>query len=164
MHVFVDRMRSQKGGNHIKNLAIFLLCFTISLGGGYLFFGGKAEVPSTSPQTQSQPASPQQEVKSVDAQAASTSTASAPKEGEVFTKLGCISCHSVKNLEVKGGAVGPDLSHAYKEVEGKHGVKIEEFLKKPTSAVMSGVIGGKPLSDEERKAVLEALKKASEKN
>jgi hypothetical protein len=48
-------------------------------------------------------------------------------------------------------------------VEGKHGKPIEEFLKAPTSAVMSGVIGKNPLSDEERKQVLELLKQASEK-
>jgi hypothetical protein len=54
-------------------------------------------------------------------------------------------------------------TQAYANVEGKHGKPIEEFLKAPTSAVMSGVIGKNPLSDEERKQVLDLLKQASEK-
>lgn len=144
-----------------KNLAIFFLCFVIAFGGGYLVFGGNSNGDNAA--TKSQEASPQQETKTADTPAAATTTASVSKEGEVFSQLGCITCHSVKNLGVSGGATGPDLSKAFTEVEGKHGVKIEDFLKKPTSAVMSGVIGGKPLTDEERKAVLDALKAASEK-
>ncbi len=85
------------------------------------------------------------------------------EEGRVFIQSGCISCHSVSALNLQGGATGPDLSQAYKNVEGKHGVPIEEFLKNPTSAVMSGVIGGNPLTDDERAAIIEALKAASEK-
>jgi len=48
------------------------------------------------------------------------------------------------------------------EVKDKHGKPIEEFLKQPDSAVMSGVIGKNPLTDDERKQVLEMLQKASE--
>jgi hypothetical protein len=40
---------------------------------------------------------------------------------------------------------------------------IEEFLKKPNSAVMTGVLGSNPLTDDQRKQVLDILKKASEK-
>ncbi|MGC5328802.1 cytochrome C [Brevibacillus sp. SYSU BS000544] len=147
-----------------KNLAIFFLCFVIAFGGGYLIFGGGSKEEASS--NPSQQTAPKQETKTeapAATEAATATTASVPAEGEVFSKLGCITCHSVKNLGVSGGATGPDLSKAFTEVEGKHGVKIEEFLKKPTSAVMSGVIGGKPLTDEERKAVLDALKAASEK-
>lgn len=140
-----------------KNLAIFLLCFAISFGGGYLAFGGQSD-GGIAPE-QGQQTAPQQETQKDEAAVA----ASVPKEGEVFANVGCISCHSVGALGVKGGATGPDLSNAYAQVEGKHGVPIEQFLKKPTSAVMSGVIGGKPLTDEELTAVLNALKLASEK-
>ncbi|MFT9846788.1 hypothetical protein [Aneurinibacillus sp. REN35] len=56
-----------------------------------------------------------------------------------------------------------DLSKAYTTVLDKHGVSIDEFLKKPTSAVMSGVIGKSPLKEDERKAIIAALKTASEK-
>ncbi len=83
--------------------------------------------------------------------------------GEIFQKRGCLACHSVSSLNLEGGATGPDLSDAYTTVEGKHGKPIGEFLKEPTSAVMSGVIGGQPLTEEEHAAVLEALKAASEK-
>ena len=54
---------------------------------------------------------------------------------------GCIACHAVSALEVQGGVTGPDLSNSYVNVPDKHGVPIDEFLKEPTTAVMSGVIG-----------------------
>lgn len=82
----------------------------------------------------------------------------------ILSKRGCLGCHSVAALNLKGGQVGPDLSHAYAEVQGKHGMPIEDFLKKPNSAVMSGVLGNNPLTDDQRKQVLDLLKKASETN
>lgn len=63
---------------------------------------------------------------------------------------------------MQGGATGPDLSQSYNNVEGKHGKPLDEFLKAPTSAVMSSVIQGNPLSDEQRMQIVEALKKAAE--
>lgn len=141
-----------------KNLAIFFLCFAVSFGGGYLAFGGQSN-GGISPE-QGQQTAPQKETRKDEA---AVVAASVPSEGEAFANVGCISCHSVGALDVKGGATGPDLSNAYTQVEGKHGVPIEQFLKKPTSAVMSSVIGGKPLTDEELTAVLNALKLASEK-
>ena len=89
------------------------------------------------------------------------STASAGDN--ILQQKGCISCHSVGNLNLQGGATGPDLSQAFNNVEGKHGKPINEFLKEPTSAVMSSVIAGSPLSDEEINEVVEVLKQASEK-
>ncbi|MBB6445513.1 c-type cytochrome [Bacillus benzoevorans] len=99
------------------------------------------------------------------ADAAKTEQATATASGEdtIFQKKGCLSCHSISKLDLAGGATGPDLSQAYVNVEGKHGKPINEFLKQPTSAVMSGVIGGNPLTDEEINEVVEMLKQASEK-
>lgn len=85
------------------------------------------------------------------------------KAGQVFEQKGCVSCHSISKLNVKGGSTGPDLSDAYKTVDGKHGKSVDEFLKKPSSAVMSGVIKDNPLTDKERKDIVDALKEASEK-
>lgn len=87
----------------------------------------------------------------------------ASTEDSILQQKGCLGCHAVSKLDLAGGATGPDLSQAYVNVEGKHGKPINEFLKEPTSAVMSGVISGNPLSDEEINEVVELLKQASEK-
>lgn len=92
-----------------------------------------------------------------------TEKTTASDAGQIFEKKGCVSCHSISKLNVKGGATGPDLSTAYKTVDGKHGKPVDEFLKKPSSAVMSGVIKDNPLTDKERKDIVNALKEASEK-
>ena len=84
-------------------------------------------------------------------------------EANILNSKGCLGCHAVDKLGLEGGATGPDLSKAFTEVEGKHGKSLDEFLKEPTSAVMSSVIGGSPLTDEERTQVLDMLKQASEK-
>jgi cytochrome c551/c552 len=91
----------------------------------------------------------------------SATTVSANQDN-IIAKRGCIQCHSVGSLNIEGGQVGPDLSQAYTTVESKHGKPIEEFLKKPTSAVMSGVLGKDPLTDDQLQQVLDLLKKASE--
>lgn len=75
----------------------------------------------------------------------------------------CLSCHSISSLGAEGGNTGPDLSNAFSTVEGKHGKSLDEFLKEPTSAVMSTVIGDNPLSDEDRENIVNALKAADEK-
>ncbi|EKN68156.1 cytochrome C [Schinkia azotoformans] len=139
-----------------KNVAIFLICFAIAFGGGYLFFkNNQASEPAQNGEQTDQAAKD----KAIDQQQGDASD----NEGRILVQRGCISCHSVSALNIQGGATGPDLSQAYVNVEGKHGVPIEEFLKKPTSAVMAGVLGDKPLTEDELKAVLEALKTASEK-
>ncbi|MGD8190510.1 cytochrome C [Brevibacillus ginsengisoli] len=153
-----------------KNVLIFLLSFIIAFGGGYAFYHSKQqpkEVASESTTAQAPapaptPADSGKAEAPAPAKTTDSATAAAP-EGEIFTKRGCVSCHSVSALNIHAGQVGPDLSQAYVEAEGKHGMKLEEFLKKPNSAVMSGVLSSKPLTDEERKAVLDALKIASEK-
>ncbi|MBP1932451.1 c-type cytochrome [Ammoniphilus resinae] len=141
-----------------KNLIIFFVSFAVALGGGYLFYQ-TGDQQSTAAGKSSPAASDSEQKEVVSAQPASASSG----EGEIFVQRGCSACHAVSSLGVQGGATGPDLSKAYTNVPDKHGVPIEEFLKKPTSAVMSGVIGGNPLTDDEMKAILDALKIASEK-
>ncbi|WP_458415131.1 cytochrome C [Schinkia sp. CFF1] len=139
-----------------KSIAIFLICFLIAFGAGYFIYKG-----NQAPETAQNPEKTDQVAKN---DAIKEQQGEAPdNEGRIFIQRGCVTCHSVSALNVQGGATGPDLSQAYVNVEGKHGVPIEEFLKKPTSAVMSGVLGSKPLTDDELKAVLAALKAASEK-
>jgi cytochrome c551/c552 len=145
-----------------KAIISFVICALLGFGLGYLVFGvimGDSEKQPQMAQTETkEPATANEE--STDSKEATTVTA---KEDNILNKKGCLGCHSVEALNIKGGAVGPDLSQAFANVEGKHGKPIEEFLKAPTSAVMSGVIGKNPLTDEERKQVLELLKQASEK-
>ncbi|SMQ58587.1 hypothetical protein SAMN05444673_0044 [Bacillus sp. OV166] len=142
-----------------KAIISFVVCALLGFGLGYLVFGvimGDSEKQPQVAQTETAAA------KEESTDAKETTTVSA-NEDNILNKKGCLGCHSVEALNIKGGAVGPDLSQAFTNVEGKHGKPIEEFLKAPTSAVMSGVIGKNPLSDEERKQVLELLKQASEK-
>ncbi|MEH7480746.1 cytochrome C [Neobacillus drentensis] len=145
-----------------KAIISFVVCALLGFGLGYLVFGvimGDSEKQPQVAQTETTETAAAKE-ESTDAKEATTVSAN---EDNILNKKGCLGCHSVEALNIKGGAVGPDLSQAFTNVEGKHGKPIEEFLKAPTSAVMSGVIGKNPLSDEERKQVLELLKQASEK-
>ena len=148
-----------------KAILSFVISALIGLGIGYILYdllGGTGNTPQE----------PVAAAPSSSASTAATSDQSANKQDttktvsadqdNIIAKRGCIQCHSVGSLNIKGGQVGPDLSQAYTTVEGKHGKPIEEFLKQPTSAVMSGVIGKNPLTDDQRKQVLELLKKASE--
>lgn len=146
-----------------KPVVHFIISALIGLGIGYVAFdlipandGQEKDVAVTE---ESKPAETAKE----DAEPAETETTAAAGEENILQSRGCLGCHSVEALNLKGGATGPDLSQAYKNVEGKHGKPVAEFLKKPTSAVMSGVIGGNPLSEEEINQVVSILKEASEK-
>ncbi|MGG1675811.1 cytochrome C [Neobacillus sp. NRS-1170] len=143
-----------------KAIISFVICALLGFGLGYLVFGvimGDSEKqPQTAQADTKQTTNTTTEAKEEPAKASSAN------EDNILNKKGCLGCHSVEALNLKGGAVGPDLSQAFVNVEGKHGKPIEEFLKAPTSAVMSGVIGKNPLTDDERKQVLDLLKQASE--
>lgn len=145
-----------------KAIISFAISLIIGFGLGYLVFGvlmGDSDKTAQVAQTEeTQEPSRTEEQK----EEAKTETASVDANN-ILNSKGCLGCHAVDKLGLKGGATGPDLSKAFTEVEGKHGKPIEEFLKEPTSAVMSSVIGGNPLTDEERTQVLDMLKQASEK-
>ncbi|WNF22899.1 cytochrome C [Mesobacillus jeotgali] len=146
-----------------KPIIHFIISAVLGLGIGYIAFdvipasdGQEKEVTAVNePSSSEAPAKEEKE-------SADTTSAAAGEENILQTK-GCLGCHSVEALNLTGGATGPDLSDAFTNVEGKHGKPVEEFLKEPTSAVMSGVIGGNPLTEEEIKQVVEILKEASEK-
>lgn len=150
----------------MKNPIIqFILCAFIGLGLGYVVFdvviadgGNNKEVASSAETAKNSTEATKEEQKATKTEA----TATASGEENILQSKGCIGCHAVKGLNLDGGATGPDLSQAYNNVEGKHGKPIQEFLKEPTSAVMSSVIGGNPLTDDEIAQIVEQLKKASE--
>lgn len=140
-----------------KAIISFVIFALLGFGLGYLVFGvimGDSSKQPQVAQTETNDTTTTKEEKP-----AATSSAN---EDNILNQKGCLGCHSVEALNIKGGAVGPDLSQAFVNVEGKHGKPIEEFLKQPTSAVMSGVISKSPLTDDERKQVLDLLKQASE--
>ncbi|MFK9091632.1 cytochrome C [Bacillus salipaludis] len=141
----------------------FVISALLGFGIGYLVFdvmtGDSGKEPQVA-QTKTKDSDQATDEKKDSKEAAATT--SSVSEDNILNKRGCLGCHSVEALNLKGGVTGPDLSKAFENVEGKHGKPIEEFLKEPTSAVMSGVIGGNPLTDDERQQVLDLLKQASE--
>ncbi|WP_442597035.1 cytochrome C [Neobacillus sp. D3-1R] len=146
-----------------KAIIQFVISALLGLGLGYIGFeviGGqssndqKVASPDTTQATENEAESENKDTE----EATEVST-----DGGILAAKGCLQCHSVGALNIKGGAVGPDLSQAFNNVEGKHGKPINEFLKQPTSAVMSGVIGGNPLTDDEITQVLDLLKEAASK-
>jgi len=145
-----------------KALISFVIFAVVGFGLGYFVFevimGDSGTTQATQTQTKDTASTSNQ---STDTSSKAATTVSANQDN-IIVKRGCIGCHSVSALNLKGGQVGPDLSHAYVEVKDKHGIPIEQFLTKPNSAVMSGVLGSKPLTDAQRKEVIATLKKASE--
>jgi mono/diheme cytochrome c family protein len=145
------------------NVLIFVIGFILALGGGYLIWGmdgtdDSAESTTTAPaETET---SDETDTEDADTESAGETVVDA----EPLVENNCMSCHAVDSIGAEGGTTGPDLSDAYNTTEGKHGKPLDEFLKEPTSAVMSTVIEGDPLSDEEIDNIVEVLKAASENN
>ncbi|HEY2421783.1 MAG TPA: cytochrome C [Neobacillus sp.] len=144
-----------------KAIISFVISAVLGFGLGYLVFEVIMGDSSNQPQVAKTETKTSDSTKDQGTETKETAT-TAVDQDNILSKRGCLGCHSVEALNLKGGQVGPDLSQAFVNVEGKHGKPIEEFLKQPTSAVMSGVIGKNPLTDDERKQVLELLQKASE--
>lgn len=150
-----------------KAIISFAISAVLGFGLGYLVFGvimGNSGSGTTQSQAVAKADSSATETASADQGSSKEATAATTPadQDNILAKRGCLGCHSVGALNLKGGAIGPDLSNIYNEVQGKHGLTLEQFLTKPNSAVMSGVIGSKPLTDDERKQVIDLLKKASE--
>ncbi len=143
------------------NALIFLICFILAFGGGFLIWGmgDSAQDTDTKVDTAAPEEIEQDEATEDDAEGETTSA-----DAEPLAQNNCLSCHAVESLNAEGGTTGPDLSNAYNNVESKHGKPLEEFLKEPTSAVMSTVIEGNPLTDEEIESIVEALSIAAENN
>lgn len=145
-----------------KTILYFVISTLIGLAVGYLVFDvlvGKDDQTIATVESVK---------KTTETSKTTNSTKESPKEAtttsaetEIFTQKGCIGCHSISALDLSGGSTGPDLSQAFNNVEGKHGKPINEFLKQPTSAVMSGVIGGHPLTDAEITKITTLLQQAA---
>ncbi|CAG9606751.1 c-type cytochrome [Pseudoneobacillus rhizosphaerae] len=145
-----------------KAIIHFVISALLGLGIGYLAFqvvGGGEESNVASPETANTDTTTEKGNAQEDT---NTDTEAVVAEDSLLSTKGCLGCHSVEGLNLTGGATGPDLTQAYINVEGKHGKPIDQFLKEPTSAVMSGVIGGNPLSDDEVTQIVDLLKQASQ--
>jgi cytochrome c551/c552 len=145
-----------------KAIISFVICALLGFGLGYLVFDVIMGDSDKQPQVAQTETKETAAAKEESTESKEETTVSATDDN-ILNKKGCLGCHSVEALNIQGGAVGPDLSQSFANVEGKHGKSIDEFLKEPTSAVMSGVIADNPLTDEERTQVLDLLKQASEK-
>lgn len=159
-------VKTFKGGTKVKNsVIIFIITAVIGLGLGYLVFDviapGNSDQPEVAVKDDQKSSTADDGTK--EEEQADPSETTTVSEDSILQAKGCLGCHAVSKLDLQGGATGPDLSDAFTNVEGKHGKAIEEFLKAPTSAVMSSVIGGNPLTDEEITQIVEVLKEASEK-
>jgi cytochrome c551/c552 len=163
--VFTKRtLENNQGGKKVnKPIIHFIISAVLGLGIGYIAFDVIAASDSQEKEVTAvnESSKPEENAKE-ESESADTASTSAGEENILQAK-GCLGCHSVEALNLTGGATGPDLSDAFTNVEGKHGKAIDEFLKEPTSAVMSGVIGGNPLTEEEINQVVDLLKEASEK-
>ncbi|GAB7388138.1 hypothetical protein BSNK01_19750 [Bacillaceae bacterium] len=147
----------------VRFIGLFIISFLLGFGGVYLV-AGNSDQEGTLPAVQEQRNEKQDENQATEKEKQEgTAVTNTKAGGEIFVQSGCIQCHAVSAYDIKRGQAGPDLSNDYSEVPAKHGKSLEEFLKEPTTAVMSSVIKGNPLSDEERKAIVEALKTVSEK-
>ncbi|MFE8697790.1 c-type cytochrome [Cytobacillus sp. FJAT-53684] len=141
-----------------KPLIIFVISALIGLGLGYLVFdviGSDDSKPEVAVSDKEDASTKEEETNNTD-------DTVAVSDDNILQAKGCLGCHAVSGLNLEGGATGPDLSQAFNNVEDKHGKPLAEFLKEPTSAVMSSVIGGNPLTDEEISQIVEALQKAAE--
>lgn len=150
-----------------NSVASFIICTVLGFGIGFAGFqlAGKDDVASTDSQTETttntQDNAPVKDGSSEEAEQPTTESV-VSANSEILNTKGCLSCHSVSSLNLEGGATGPDLSQAFTGVEAKHGKPLNEFLKEPTSAVMSSVISGSPLTDEEIQQLVDALQEAAE--
>lgn len=149
-----------------NSVASFIIFLVIGFGIGFAGFEFIGNDDSNSTKTPTETAVNTEPTE--DTQSADDSTNEPPAtqtvaaNSEIFNTKGCLSCHSVSSLDLEGGATGPDLSNAYTDIEAKHGKALNEFLKEPTSAVMSSVISGSPLTDEEIQQIVKALQEAAE--
>ncbi|MDA8402256.1 MAG: c-type cytochrome [Deltaproteobacteria bacterium] len=85
--------------------------------------------------------------------------ANAPAGKKIFYKLGCVRCHNIRALNIKGGHVGPDLSGAYSDAKKVYKENVNGFLKNPVGT-MYFVLLLNHLSKEDRKIITAELKKA----
>lgn len=149
--------------NTFRILFFVVIGFMVGLGFTVLFTDGNSTTDQAA-NSSNQVSQDDESNSSTNAEETNEDTSGAiPVEYQVFEDNSCLSCHSVDSLNLKGGEAGPDLSTIYSQIEDKRGVTLDEFLQNPSSAVMSSVIGGNPLSDEEREQIVNALQEASAK-
>lgn len=143
------------------NLVIFIAGFVIALTAGFFIFQGetvsKEEPAEAAPESHAEEAAEENGHADENAESEENSENVVQLESRVLEQKGCVACHAVSEIGLEGPPTGPDLSHVYSIMEGKHGKTMEEFLAEPTSAVMATVLGENPLTEEEIEAIAEVL-------
>jgi cytochrome c551/c552 len=77
----------------------------------------------------------------------------------IFVQKGCPQCHTISALGIRSTAeVGPDLTQAYKDVQSRFGVELEEFLKSPTGTMQVVLSSMITLTPAERDSIIHILK------
>lgn len=126
-----------------------------------LLFNNGDDVASKAP-----PAQPVEEVASTDEPKVSTENAKIENStasniaDNILVRKGCVACHAVSPLEMKGNGTGPDLAIAYEDVTKRFGKSLEEFLNEP-EGTMSAILSASPLAEEEKQEIISLLKEYS---
>jgi len=145
-------------------MIIFVIGFVVALTAGYFVFQGESASDTPANETASpveESSENEAETEDVEVEVEEDAT-TVSVEGRVIEDAGCLSCHAVSGLDLLGGATGPDLTDTFNNIEAKHGKELAEFLKEPTSAVMSSVIEADPLTDEDIADIVNALEIAAQ--
>jgi hypothetical protein len=80
---------------------------------------------------------------------------------DIFSQKGCVQCHSISPLNIKGNGTGPDFAIVNDDVQKRFGKTLEEFLDEP-EGTMSAIFSASPLSAEEKQEVIRLIQEYSE--
>lgn len=97
------------------------------------------------------------------AQPVQTASIAAAGAGAIFIEKGCPQCHSISAFGIKSPTdVGPDLAYAYRDVQTRFGVKLEQFLNAPTGTMQMVLSSMIKLTPAERDSIIHILKELEE--
>lgn len=151
-----------------KWIGFLAIGLVIGFMGSFLFNNGSSKETAQQQETQAAPSNEEQSSKA-DSKGKSeeTSTSEGTKTAasdsdNIFVQKGCVSCHSISPLDIKGNGTGPDFAIAYDDVQKRFGKPLEQFLEQP-EGTMSAILSASPLTAEEKQEVIRLMKEYSGK-